>query len=97
MIDPISAIASYLANSLWQIPLVAAAGWAVSRLLKKLGPQIEHVTWVLTLILAVLTPALPILRNLLHVWTRDNSRTLSSITIAAQTSNQHASSAMKLP
>ncbi len=97
MIDPLSTIASYLANSLWQVPLVAAAGWAVSRLLKKLGPQIEHVTWVLTLILAVLTPALPILRNLPHIWTRDNSRTLSSITIAVQNSTQHASVAMKLP
>lgn len=58
-------IASYLVNSVWELFLVAGAGWIVSRLLRKLGPQVEHVTWVYALVLAVLMPALPFLRPLL--------------------------------
>ncbi len=60
-----SAVASYIINSVWEVPLVAGAGWLVSRMLRKLGPQAEHVIWVSTLALAVLTPALPLLRWLL--------------------------------
>ncbi len=55
----ISFVDSYAVNALWQVPLVGAAGWAASRLLKRLGPQAQHVVWVATLMLAVLTPAVP--------------------------------------
>jgi TonB family protein len=58
--------ASYLVNSVWEVSLIGGAGWAVSRLLKKLGPRVEHVAWVVTLALAVLTPALPLWRWLLN-------------------------------
>jgi TonB family protein len=58
--------ASYLVNSAWEVSLIGGAGWAVSRLLKKLGPRVEHVAWVVTLALAVLTPALPLWRWLLN-------------------------------
>ena len=57
-------VASYLVNCMWQIAMVAAAGWLVCRLLNKLGPQVEHLIWVFTLGLAILTPALPLLRGL---------------------------------
>ncbi len=56
-----SVIASYLVNSVWEVALIAGAGWLVSRLLKKLGPAAEHLTWVSTLALAILMPALPFL------------------------------------
>ena len=56
--------ASYLANSVWQTALVSAAGYMVSRLVKRLGPQFEHTVWVATLMIAVVTPALPFLRGL---------------------------------
>src|ERR1035437_9597426 len=52
-------IASYLVNSAWTIALIAGAGWLASRLLKKMGPQAEHIVWVSTLLLAILLPALP--------------------------------------
>jgi len=54
-------IASFLVNCVWQISMVAGAGWLVSRLLNRLGPRVEHLTWVFTLGLAILTPAIPLL------------------------------------
>ncbi len=55
----VSLVVSYAANSLWQVPLVGAAGWAASWLLRRLGPQAQHVVWVATLLLAVAMPAVP--------------------------------------
>jgi beta-lactamase regulating signal transducer with metallopeptidase domain len=57
-------VASCLINSLWEIALIGAAGWAASLLLTRLGPRIQHVVWVTTLALAVLTPLLPLGRLL---------------------------------
>jgi TonB family protein len=62
----VCSIASYLVNSVWEIALVGGAGWAASRLLKRLGPKVEHVSWVATLALAVATPALPLWRWLVN-------------------------------
>jgi TonB family protein len=61
MRSALSFIVSYLINSVWEVALVAAAGWLVSRFLKRLGPQAEHITWVSTLALAIITPVLPFL------------------------------------
>jgi TonB family C-terminal domain len=58
-------VVSYFINSIWEVALIAAAGWLVSRLLKKAGPQAEHLVWVSTLGLAILAPALPFFRWLL--------------------------------
>jgi len=52
------AIVSYAVNAAWQVPLLAAAGWAACRLLRRWGPQPEHVAWVATLTLSLATPAL---------------------------------------
>ena len=57
-------VASYLVNCVWQIAMVAAAGWLVSRFLRKLGPQVEHLIWVFTLGLTILASAVPLLRGL---------------------------------
>ncbi len=59
-----SIAASYLANSVWEIALVTALGYLMSRLVKRLGVQFEHAVWVATLMIAVVTPALPFLRGL---------------------------------
>jgi TonB family protein len=60
-------IISFFVNSVWEIALIGAAGWLVARLLRKLGPQAEHIVWVSTLGLAVVTSALPIFRGLFNV------------------------------
>src|SRR6185312_10853977 len=57
-------VVSYAVNSLWIVPLVGGAGWAASRLLKRVGPGAQHAAWVATLALAVVTPALPLWRAL---------------------------------
>ena len=50
-------ILSYLLNSLWQVPLLFAAGWLAARALKPLGPAAEHRIWVSVLFLQALLPA----------------------------------------
>lgn len=52
-----SIILSYLANALWQIPLLFVAGWLVVRVLRLLGPASEHRAWVGVLLLQSLLPA----------------------------------------
>ena len=52
---------AYLANSLWQAPLLAAAGWLAVRLLKRLGPAAEHRAWVAVLLAQSAFPALALL------------------------------------
>src|SRR5271170_6257798 len=50
-------ILSYLLNSLWQIPLLFAAGWLAARALKRLGVATEHRVWVSVLLLQIFLPA----------------------------------------
>src|SRR5271170_3587818 len=50
-------ILSYLLNSLWQIPLLFAAGWVAARALRKVGSAAEHRVWVSVLLLQTLLPA----------------------------------------
>jgi TonB family protein len=50
-------ILAYLLNSLWQVPLLFAAGWVASRVLRLAGAAVEHRVWVITLILQSLIPA----------------------------------------
>ncbi len=52
-----SILLSYLANALWQVPLVCAAGWLAARLLRCFGPLAEHRVWVTVLLLQVFLPA----------------------------------------
>ena len=51
-------ILAYLLNSLWQVPLLFAAGWLAARLLRSAGASAEHRVWVITLTLQTLIPAL---------------------------------------
>jgi TonB family protein len=50
-------ILCYLVNSLWQIPLLLAAGWAAAWGLRKLGTSAEHRIWVSVLLLQIFLPA----------------------------------------
>jgi TonB family protein len=50
-------VLSYLLNSLWQIPLLCAAGWIAARTLRRVGVAAEHGVWVTVLLLQVLLPA----------------------------------------
>ncbi len=54
-------ILSYLLNSLWQVPLVFAAGWLVARALRSAGSAVEHRVWVIVLLLQSLLPACSLL------------------------------------
>ncbi len=59
-----SLVISYLMNAVWEVILIACAGWLASRLLGRLGPQAEHIGWVATFVAALAAPALPLLRGL---------------------------------
>ncbi len=48
---------TYLLNSLWQIPLLFAAGWLAARALRPAGAAAEHRVWVSVLLLQCLLPA----------------------------------------
>jgi beta-lactamase regulating signal transducer with metallopeptidase domain len=49
------ALAEYLVNALWQVPLLAGGAWLLVRVVRP-GPQIQHATWLAVLGLAVLLP-----------------------------------------
>lgn len=48
---------SYLANSIWQVPLLLACGWIAARLVRPAGPLAEHRVWVATLLCQSFLPA----------------------------------------
>jgi TonB family protein len=50
-------ILSYIVNSLWQVPLLFAAGLLAARSLRSAGPEAEHRGWVGVLLLQILLPA----------------------------------------
>ena len=50
-------ILAYVLNSLWQVPLLFAAGWLAARSLRSAGAEAEHRVWVVTLVLQSLLPA----------------------------------------
>lgn len=55
---------SFFVNSLWEVAAIGGVAWVASRLLRRLGPNVHHSLWVTTLLLSVVTPALPLLRSL---------------------------------
>ncbi len=50
------ALLEYIANALWQIPLLAAGAWSLLRVMKA-SPATQHYLWLAVLALAVLLPA----------------------------------------
>jgi TonB family protein len=53
----LSWLLSYLFNALWQIPLVFAAAWLATRMLRRAHPRVEHRVWVAALLLQIALPA----------------------------------------
>jgi beta-lactamase regulating signal transducer with metallopeptidase domain len=45
----------YLANSIWQVPLLAAGAWLAVRAVRP-GPRVRHAVWLAALMLAVAMP-----------------------------------------
>jgi len=58
-------VVSYAINAAWQVPLLATVGFAASQILRRWGPQAQHVAWVATFLISLSTPALAALRALL--------------------------------
>ncbi|MGH9606255.1 MAG: TonB family protein [Terracidiphilus sp.] len=54
-------ILTYLLNSLWQVPLLFAAGWIAARGLRAVSAAAEHRVWVAVLLLESVLPACPAL------------------------------------
>lgn len=54
-----SLLLGYLLNSIWQIPLLFAAAWIVTKVLRLTGPAVEHRIWVSAFLLQSLLPACP--------------------------------------
>lgn len=50
-------VLEYLLNSLWQVPLIFAAGWLATRMARRSGPPMEHRIWVSALLLEAVLPA----------------------------------------
>jgi TonB family protein len=76
-------ILSYALNAVWQLPLVAGAGWLVSRICRKAHPRVLHRVWVFTLLLAVLAPALGISHGWFIEWAYDGSASVHLLAVTA--------------
>jgi TonB family protein len=64
----LSWLLSYLFNALWQIPLIFAAAWIASRMLRRSHPRIGHRVWVGALLLQVALPACSLHISTLITW-----------------------------
>ncbi len=56
-------LTSYAVNAVWQVAVLAAAGWGLSRWARRTGPELPHKIWVATLILAIAAPATPVIHS----------------------------------
>ncbi|HZZ37556.1 MAG TPA: M56 family metallopeptidase [Acidobacteriaceae bacterium] len=77
-------MATYAVNALWQVPLLAGAGWAASRLLGRVGPRAQHRVWVATLLLSIAMPALPLVQTMVG-WPGSASGGTVRLSLAAVT------------
>lgn len=57
-------VVSYALNATWEIPLIASSGWIASRVVRRWGPQPQHVVWTATWMLSILAPILPSSRSI---------------------------------
>lgn len=82
-------ILSYLANALWQTPLVLLAGWLAARAVRALGPGAEHRVWVTTLFAQSALPAFCLMpwhsaAAWLRVWFRHGVAASQGIQVTTQ-------------
>jgi TonB family protein len=60
-------ICEYVLNSLWQVPLIFAAAWIATRVVRRTEPRVEHRIWVIALMLEAGIPAFHVdLADALH-------------------------------
>lgn len=74
---------SSLVNAAWEVVVIFAAAWLASRMLRRLGPQAEHVVWVFALLGSVVAPVLPAIRKLTMLFPGPSSANLHLSIIAA--------------
>jgi TonB family protein len=95
-----SFILSYLLNSLWQVPLLLAAGYVVARAVKPIGAKAEHRVWVSVLALQSLLPALSALSfewmRSLWAWSR-GAASANNAHVSVETGAGIALNAVHLP
>lgn len=60
MNSALALLTSYFVNSVWEITVIGGAGWLLSRSVKRLGSQAQHLIWVAALVLAIVAPAVPL-------------------------------------
>ena len=80
----------YLANALWQVPLLFLATWVATQILRKprrLDASLEHRLWVITLALQALLPACTLrpgdlLRNLEHLLRTRTAEPTAQVTVS---------------
>src|SRR5689334_19034011 len=51
------ALLTFLLNSIWQVPLVAAVAWLACRLMRRSSASYRNAVWVAALLAAILLPA----------------------------------------
>lgn len=84
-------LTSYVVNSVWQVAVLGAAGWGISRWVKPTGPDLQHKVWVATLILATFVPAMPVIQSCFVHEALTGELSASSHTIAAPLAGPHFS------
>lgn len=66
MSSVVCSVVSYALNAAWEIPLIAAAGWIASKVVRRWGPQPQHLVWIATWMLSLITPVLPACREIAY-------------------------------
>jgi TonB family protein len=64
----LSWLLSYLFNALWQIPLIFAAAWLATRMLRRAHPGLGHRVWIGALFLQIVLPACDLRLGTLLAW-----------------------------
>jgi beta-lactamase regulating signal transducer with metallopeptidase domain len=82
-------LTSYVVNAVWQVAVLASAGWGLSRLVKPAGPELEHKIWVATLMLATFVPATPVIQYYFAHQASTGQVSASSPTVVARLSARH--------
>ena len=74
-----TAIAAFLINALWEIPVIAVVAWLAVRAIRRAPARQQHLVWVASLILSVALPVWSILpRNASHATMPEKTRSVIS-------------------
>ena len=82
-------LTTYVVNAIWQVAVLATAGWGLSRLVKPAGPELQHKIWVATLMLATFVPATPVVQYYFAQQASTSQVSASSDTLVARPSARH--------